>query len=187
VVDDDSRVRCKIRDKRFAISHGEKNDITRHAAGPIHKRNVMRKNTNKLMTDFVMTELDPNTDKATAAECTKVCHTVQHEHSYRSADCDTKLCQTLFPDSDIVKKLSCGRTKAEAFVPGVLAPASVDDSVGTLHRNMIEIEEEDLTPYFSIASDASNHGSSKMFPVAIKFWTPQDGMQNRVLDFLFRF
>jgi hypothetical protein len=79
--------------------------------------------------------------------------------------------------------LFCGKTNAEATVTGVLAPASVDDSLGILHRNMIEIEEEDLTPYFSITSDASNHGSSKMFPVAIKFWTPQDGMHNRVLDF----
>jgi hypothetical protein len=78
----------------------------------------------------------------------------------------------LFPDSDIVKKLSCGRTKAKAIVPGVLAPASIDDSLGILHRNMIEIEEEDLTHCFSIASDVSNRGSSKMFPVAIKFWTP---------------
>jgi hypothetical protein len=139
------------------------------------------------MTDFVMTKLGPSTDKATAAKFTKVYHTVQHELSYRSAECNTKLCQTVFSDSDIVKKLSCGRTKAEAIVTGVLATASVDDSLEILHRNMTEIEEEDLTLYFSIASDASNYGSSRMFPVAIQFWTPQDGMQNRVLDFLFRF
>jgi hypothetical protein len=183
VVDDDSRVRCKIYDNRFSIFHGGENDITRHAAGPIYKTNVFWKNTNKLMTDFVMTKLDPNTDKVTAEECNKIYHTIQHEHLYRSADCDTKLCQTVFPDADIEKKLSCGRTKAEATVTGVLAPASVDDSLGILHRNMIEIEEEDLTPYFSIASDASNYGSSRMFPVAIIFWTPQDGMHNRVLDF----
>jgi hypothetical protein len=93
-------------------------------------------------------------------------------HSYRSADCDTKLCQTLFPDSDILKKVSCGRTKAKAIVTGVLAPASVDDSLGILHRNLIEVEEEYLTPYFSIASNVSNHSSPKMFPVATKCWTP---------------
>jgi hypothetical protein len=181
-------VHCKICDKNFLISHGGENDITRHAAGPIHKTNVIQKSTNKLMSDFMMTSLDPNTDKVAAAECTKVYHTVQHEHSYRSADCDTKLCQMVFPDSDIVKKLSCGRTKAEAIVTGVLAPASVHDSLGILHRNMTEIEEEeDLTPCFSIESDLSNYGSSRMFPVAIQFWGPQDGMQNRVLDFLFRF
>jgi hypothetical protein len=91
----------------------------------------------------------------------------------------------VFPDSDIVKKLSCSMTKAEAIVTGVLAPASVDYSLGILHRSMIEIKEGDPTPYFSIASDASNYGSSRMFPVAIQFWRPQDGMQNRVLDFLF--
>jgi hypothetical protein len=89
----------------------------------------------------------------------------------------------VFPDSDIVKKPSRGRAKAEAIVPGILAPASVDASLGILHRNMIEIEEEDLTPYFSIASDASNYGSSKMFPLAIQFWTSQDVMHNRMLDF----
>jgi hypothetical protein len=59
VVGDDSRVRCKICDK-FSISHGGEN-VARHANGPIHKTNVMRKNTGKLMTDFVMTKLDPNT------------------------------------------------------------------------------------------------------------------------------
>jgi hypothetical protein len=139
------------------------------------------------MTDFMMTKLDPNTDEAIAAECTKVYHTVQHEHSYRSADCDTKLCQTVFPDSDVAKELSYGRTKAEAIVTGVLAPAPVDDSLGILHRNMTEIKEDHQTLCFSIASDASNYGSSRMFPVAIHFWTPQDGVQNRVLDFLFRF
>jgi hypothetical protein len=89
----------------------------------------------------------------------------------------------VFSDSDIVKKLSCGRIRAEAVVTGVFATASVDDSLGILHRNMTEIKEEDLTPYFWIASDASNYGSSRMFPVAIHFLRPQDDMQNRVLDF----
>jgi hypothetical protein len=81
----------------------------------------------------------------------------------------------VFPDSDVVKKLSCGRTKVEAIVTGVLAPASVDDFLGILHRNMTEIREEDITSYFSIASYASvsNYGSFRMFPVALQFWTPQ--------------
>jgi hypothetical protein len=43
VVNDDSLVRCNTCDKKFSISHGGENDITRHAAGPIHKRNVYGK------------------------------------------------------------------------------------------------------------------------------------------------
>jgi hypothetical protein len=46
VVDDDSRVRCKMCDQKFSISYGGENDITRHAAGPIHKTNIIRRNTN---------------------------------------------------------------------------------------------------------------------------------------------
>jgi hypothetical protein len=49
VAGDDFRARCKIYDKMFLIFQGGQ-DITRHAADPIHKTNVIRKNTNKLMT-----------------------------------------------------------------------------------------------------------------------------------------
>jgi hypothetical protein len=41
VVDGDSRVRCKICDKNFPVSHGGENDITRHAAGPIKKKRML--------------------------------------------------------------------------------------------------------------------------------------------------
>lgn len=68
-----------------------------------------------------------------------------------------------------MKKLVCGRTKDEAIVIGVLAPASFDDSIVILHWNMIDIEEKDIEPYSSIASDASNKGSSNMLPVEISF------------------
>ena len=37
-----------------------------------------------------------------------------------------KLAPTIFPDSEIVKKMSCGRTKAASIITDVLAPASVE-------------------------------------------------------------
>jgi hypothetical protein len=49
-----------------------------------------------------------------------------------------------------VKKLFCRRVKAEDIVTGVVAPASVDDSLEILHRNMKELEEEGLTPCFKL-------------------------------------
>lgn len=74
-------------------------------------------------------------------------HTVQCDRNYRSADCDTKLCQAFFPHSDIVKKLYCGRTKDEAILNCVLAPASFDDSMVILNWNMIDIDEVDIKLY----------------------------------------
>lgn len=39
------------------------------------------------------------------------------------------------------------------------------------------------TPIFSVASDASNHGSTKLFPLAVRYWTPELRLKNRVVDF----
>ncbi|RXN24084.1 zinc finger protein 862-like [Labeo rohita] len=125
-------------------------------------------------------------DKVTAAEVTSVYHTVQHATSYRAGDCGTKLAPTIYPDSDIAKRMACGRTMAEAIVTDVLAPASVEDCLKVLKRPLNEQREATTkahTPFFSVASDASNHGTTKLFPLSVRYWTPDLGVQMKVLDF----
>ena len=77
----------------------------------------------------------------TAAEVTSIYHTVQHATSYRAGDGGTKLAPTIYPDSDIAKRMACGRTKAEAIVTDVLAPASVEDCLKVLRRPLNEQRE----------------------------------------------
>lgn len=89
-------------------------------------------------------------------------HTVQHNLSYNSADCGHKVNQKILHDSKIVKKMSLGRTKAEAIVKDVLAPKAVADVVDVL------IGESGKPIPFAIQTDASNKGNRKMFPLAVQ-------------------
>ena len=95
-----------------------------------------------------------------------------HSHSYSSLDCGMKLNRKLFSDSDTAKKVHCGRTKAEAIVENVLAPHSLKIVLDELH---------DVA--FAVATDASNHGNHKMFPVAVQYYHCTKGIHNKLIDF----
>lgn len=108
-----------------------------------------------------------------AGEATIAFHTVRHHQTYRSTDCTTELNKVIYKDSTIAKMTSCARTKTEAIVNGVLAPESI--------KSM----KEDLTniSYLGVQTDASNHGSTKLFPICIQYFDYKNkGIQTKVVD-----
>ncbi|KAL0153821.1 hypothetical protein M9458_050937 [Cirrhinus mrigala] len=113
--------------------------------------------------------------EVTAAELTQVYHTIKHNISFISADCGHKLNQKILHDSKIVKKMSVGRTKAEAMAKDVLAPKAVAD--------VVDVLKSDKPLPFSIQIDASNKGNRKMFPLAVQYFRPEMGICNKMLDF----
>uniref|UniRef100_A0A3B3QSD6 DUF4371 domain-containing protein n=1 Tax=Paramormyrops kingsleyae TaxID=1676925 RepID=A0A3B3QSD6_9TELE len=162
------RAFCTLCKSSFSVGHGGIYNVKRHE-------------TCKSVQSFFVKTNDPQLDKVSAAEVTSIYHAVQHTHSYRSTDCSNKLAPVIFPDSEIAKKMSCGRTKAASIVANVLAPVSVEKCVQELTSSLLVGGTH--TPFFSVASDASNHGSTKLFPLAVRYWTPEFGLMNRVLDF----
>jgi hypothetical protein len=66
-------------------------------------------------------------------------------------DCANKLSKDIFHDSNLAKKMSCGRTKAEAIVKNVLAPRSVQDFIDVLK------DPAKSSNFSRIATDAINH------------------------------
>ncbi len=84
-----------------------------------------------------------------------MCHTVKHGLSHSSTDCRVKLSGDLFNDSDVMKKIQLGPTKAEMITMNVLGPKTVRDTLDDL--------SEGEPVYFSVATDASNEGNRKCF------------------------
>lgn len=105
-------------------------------------------------------------------------HGLRHHHSYLSTDCGIKLNAKIYSDSKLSKQVHCGRTKSEAIVKNVLGPKSVEMIINDLkpaNQNPV---------YFSIASDASNKGNQKLFPIAVRYFTVKSGIQDKLLDFV---
>ncbi|KAL4096696.1 hypothetical protein QTP88_021601 [Uroleucon formosanum] len=91
------------------ISSGGLNDIKRHVGIPEHLRGKRaQKNTQNLQQFLKRDVLTTVEEKVIAAELTKVYYGVNHNMSYNSIDCDSKLSSVIFNDSQIASKISLG-------------------------------------------------------------------------------
>uniref|UniRef100_H3A010 DUF4371 domain-containing protein n=1 Tax=Latimeria chalumnae TaxID=7897 RepID=H3A010_LATCH len=70
--------------------------------------------------------------------------------------------------------LTCGKTKAKSLSENVLVPYSIQ-------KHLDYIKANDL--YFSLATDASNKGSAKCFPLVLRYFNFDEGIQHFLLDF----
>uniref|UniRef100_H3ABK6 Uncharacterized protein n=1 Tax=Latimeria chalumnae TaxID=7897 RepID=H3ABK6_LATCH len=166
----DHHVFCSLCSCDIDISNCGKGDLNRHISSEKHKLNSRSATTSTNIQTFFKTH-DKN---VTAAELCKVFHAIKHHHSYRSIDCSVKVDKTIYRGSSVAKDLTCGKTKAEALSVNVLAPYSIQ-------KHLDYIKANDL--YFSLATDASNKGSTKCFPLVLRYFNFEEGIQHFLLDF----
>ena len=108
-----------------------------------------------------------------AAEGSLFYHTIGHYMSFNSLDCTCALNREIFSVSDTAKKVSCNRTKATAIATGVISPLSVAE---------LKSDLQDI-PFISIATDASNHEGTKLFPLTIQYFdAKKNGITTKVLE-----
>lgn len=72
-----------------------------------------------------------------------------------------------------IQRKTCNRTKATAIVKNVLSPLSIAEL------------KSDLTnvAFISVSTDASNHGSTKLFPIVIQYFDKQkNGITSKLLE-----
>ena len=148
-------------------------DLQAHINTPKHVRSVRGETASNKVTDFFVRPGSKIDESASAAEGTLAFHAVKHHHSYKSMDCSCSLLKTILPDSDVARKMSCARTKTEAIVNSVLAPHSVEMVVQALSN----------VRYCGVATDGSNHGSVKLFPILIQYFDwKHGGLQSKLVD-----
>jgi hypothetical protein len=111
--------------------------------------------------------MGPAEQKLAATEGAWAYHTVNHNHSFRSTDCTSKLVQKCFE-----AKYGCARTKTEAIVSNVLAPFAAEE----LENDLQSVN------YVTLFTDSSNHKSTKVFPILVRYFKPDAGVYVKILE-----
>lgn len=167
-----TEVYCTVCDCYISIKYKGAFDIDTHIKSNKHKNQLLTvSKTRKIDTIFQSASSQSKT-KESAAEATLAFHTVKHHQSYNSMDCTGRLMKVIFPDSNTAKDITCQRTKTEAIINGAIAPWIIQNIKSIL---------QNIT-YIGVSTDASNHGSEKIFPILIQFFDCQGGIQSKLLD-----
>ena len=128
------------------------------------------------MTNYFVTAGSKCEDEIIAPEGTLAFHAVKYHHIFLSMDCTSVLLKKIFPNSNIAKKFSSGRTTTEKVVTNVLAQNSIDAVLKSF-------EENDIA-HFSVATDGSNHTEMKLFPIIIQYFNwRKDSLQSKLIEF----
>lgn len=171
--EDNTKGFCKLCKNTFTVAYDGLKSLTQHAASKKHKDSESAAAMSQRMSSFFTPKGSAQSEKVSIAELTEVYHSIKHHISYAAQDCSLKVLKQIITDSDIVKQMTGGRTKCTAIVNQVLYPYSM------------ELVQEDLKNEvpFSIATDASNKGNRKFFPVGIQYFSPKNGICHKILDF----
>lgn len=161
----DSDLFCKKCKGSFSIVSGGNADIVRHLRTKKHMDAMSAASSSQKIENFFTSTFD---SVAAAMEATWTYHIINGNQSFKSADCATKIFRTCFK----MKKFSCSKTKCQAIVLNVLAPEA---------KRIVKAELSERR-YVAIYTDASNHGSVKIFPVMVRYFNPTAGVSVKILD-----
>ena len=120
-----THVYCALCQTDISIASGGVYDVRRHVDGKKHKeyaRSVASQVPIKaaLQSSSASASVDR---QVTVAEVYFATFIAEHNLPFSASDHFSKLCKVMFPDSEIAKKFSSGRTKTTALVKHALAPA----------------------------------------------------------------
>ena len=167
---DDFNVQCTTCQGTFSVSHGGRSDINDHLKSQKHKLASRASLQSGKVSNFFSKLIPDKNDFALAArEATFAYHTVIYNQSFRSMTCTSDLIRQLLND----KKFTCAKTKTREIIVNVISPYIVDNIVKELRS----------AKFISVLVDGSNHKSIKLVPILVRYFLPDVGIKNKILEF----
>ena len=99
--------------------HHGRNDVTTHVKGKHHKEMATASSSSRSITSMFNPKVS---ESAIKAEALRAMFVAKHNIPFLASDHANKLFPKMFPDSELAKQFSCGRTKTTAIVTQALAP-----------------------------------------------------------------
>ena len=164
---------CSVCGSDFSIGHGGENDVNKHNSTPKHREYAEAAQKQRKLTDFGASSAAGSLDKKVMkAELLFTGFLVEHNLPISTADHASKLFKAMFPDSKIVNKYKCGRTKTTHILTGAVAKQIISD-----------IKEELATRWYGIATDGSSDEDDKFLPVLVRHTGKNSGLiETSLLD-----
>lgn len=115
---------CKLCQMEFSIKYEGSRMLLKHTRTQRHTKIESAHKVSQSISNFITPKQFKEEELVSRAELASVYHNVRHGLSYtrNSLDCQLKLSSTIYCDSKIAAKMSCGRTKGAAIVRNVLSP-----------------------------------------------------------------
>ena len=157
-----SYVCCTLCQTEISIASGGMHDVRRHTEGKKHReyaRSVASQVPIKaaLQSSSTAACVDRQVTLASVYFSTFV---AEHNLPFSASDHFSKLCKVMFPNSEIAKKFSSGRTKTAAIVKHALAPAFNADVIAACQSSS-----------FSVLCDGGNDQTDrKFFAILVRYW-----------------
>ena len=152
----------------FTISHGGRSDVTTHVQGKHHKEMAKASSSSRSIVSMFKPKVSAGAMKSEALWAMFV---AKHNLPFLTSDHANKLFPKMFPDSELAKQFSCGRTKTTAIVKEGLAPQFLNKVT------------RELTNPFSILMDESNDKTDKSCIILVRMFDSSVGESHtRFLD-----
>lgn len=129
---DSNEARCIQCCSYFSVGTMGISSVKQHFDSQGHKKRRQASTSSHVLEKFLCKKDSKEEDLVTAAELTQVYHAVRHNLSYNSTDCQNRLNSKIYVDSKLAQKVSCGRTKSEAFVTEILGPFALEKVLSDL-------------------------------------------------------